>query len=175
LKTATLLLAFVAWLGLYAALACLSDPFILFAGILAVSFWISLPALALGLVLVGYDRVARRSLRPFLLILLGFFVLLATCWLAVPANRYLIHRDELAAQAFPDQIHPLLEAYHASHGSYPSSLQLLPDVPPLPRLLRPPFGYSSEGSTYQFSFPKPGDLIDIWEYNSESHAWHLAS
>lgn len=76
------------------------------------------------------------------------------------------------AKAYPAIIEPLLEAYRQTHGSYPTSLDQLPTKPAIPRLLRRPYGYRSDGTSYSFSFLPPDFGLDTWDYLSTTKKWH---
>lgn len=150
------------------------DPFILMMlGILAAL--VGIPALLvagiLGLLAVHYGR----SSRPALTILATVAVFGGFVGLAIPSNRFVQQRAVLAAKDYPSRVAPMLEAYRSTQGAYPKTLAQLPAKPSLPRLLRSPFGYRSDGSGYSFSFPQPGGLIDTWEYSSETKIWYLST
>ncbi|MEK7952062.1 hypothetical protein [Luteolibacter soli] len=150
------------------------DPFVLMM-LGALVAWIGIPALLVAGILWLFAFHYGRSNRPAWTILsivaaLGCFVILA-----IPANRFVQQRAVVAAKDYPSRVAPMLEAYRRTHGAYPTNLAQLPAKPTLPRLLRSPFGYRSDGSSYSFSFPQPGGLIDSWEYSSETDTWHLST
>ncbi len=78
------------------------------------------------------------------------------------------------AKAYPALIGPLLEAYRQKHGAYPTCLDQLPTKPALPLLLRAPYSYRSDGTSYSFSFLVPGFGLDTWDYDSITRRWHTS-
>lgn len=150
------------------------DPFILVMLSILVAF-IGIPALLVAGILWLFAFRHGRANRPALTILsivatFGCFV-----GLAIPSNRFVQQRAIIAAKNYPSRVAPMLEAYRTTHGAYPTSLAQLPAMPSLPRLLRSPFGYRSDGSSYSFSFPQPGGFINTWEYYSETKMWNLST
>jgi len=159
----------------YGALAYFVDTYLVFILACVGTFWIGLPCLALFVFFLIYDLCFQRTFHKTLTILGRILALLAATWLALIPGTIVNHRAESAAIAYPDQIRPLLEAYHTAHGTYPASLDAITDVPAMPRFLRESRGYQSDGVTYSFTFPRPSDPFDNWWYDSESHTWRLFS
>ena len=164
----------VVFVACFIAVVWCMDPFILMMlGILVA--WMGIPALLVAGILWLFAFHYGRSNRPALTILsivaaFGCFV-----GLAIPSNRFVQQRAVVTAKDYPSRVALMLEAYRTTHGVYPASLAQLPAMPSLPRLLRSPFGYRSDGSSYSFSFPQPGGLIDTWEYYSETKTWNLST
>jgi hypothetical protein len=159
----------------FTLLAYFPDPFLLLIVAVGGGFWIGLPCIFGGFIALLIAISKQRSPRIPLLFIGSVFAIFALCAMAIPINSYIYHHAELAAKAYPEKIRPLLEAYRASHGAYPTSLDQISDKPPPPRLLRTSFSYHSDGKTYSFAFAKPGGLIDVWDYSSETHEWHLST
>ena len=164
----------VVFVACFIAVICCMDPFILMMLGIMVAF-IGIPALLVAGILWLLAFHHGRSNRPALTILsivaaIGCFV-----GLAIPSNRIVQQRAVVAARDYPSRVAPMLEAYRSTHGAYPTNLAQLPTKPSLPRLLRVSYGYRSDGSSYSFSFPQPGGLIDTWEYSSETKTWYLST
>jgi hypothetical protein len=102
----------------------------------------------------------------FLVAAFGCFV-----GLAIPTNRFIQQRAVAAAKEYPAVVAPMLEAYRKTQGLYPTSLDQLPTKPSVPRLLRRPHSYRSDGLSYSFYFPAPGGLMDTWSYDSKTRQW----
>jgi hypothetical protein len=162
-------------LAAYGVIVTYADPLILFLLVYNALLWIAAPCAAVALIILLFAAISRRWLRPPLLLLSA--VLAAACVLAaaLPINEFLQERAVTAAKAYPDRVASLLEQYRREHGAYPARLEQLPSRPHVPRLLRSSYGYKSNGEHYDFSFSQPGGMIDVWEYNSEAHAWHLST
>lgn len=159
----------------FAAVVVLADPFFLLVLGLVPLVWIGLPAAALAVILLLVALRTGRSLRPALTLLAAVAVFGALIGLALPANRLMQQRAVDDAKAYPARVAPLLEAYRQMHGTYPGSLDQLPGKPPVPRLLRTPYGYRSDGCGYSFSFGQPGGFINTWDYRSEMGSWLLST
>jgi hypothetical protein len=150
------------------------DPFILMMLGISVA-WIGIPALLVAGILWLFAVRYGRSNRPALMILSIVAALGSFVGIAIPSNRFVQQRAVVAAKDYPSRVAPMLEAYRSRHGAYPANLAQLPTKPSLPRLLRSSYGYRSDGSSYSFSFPQPGGLIDTWEYSSETKTWYLST
>jgi len=159
----------------YAAVVAYADPMLLVLVVFMGLMWIVEPCAVVAFVILVYAIATKRWLRPPLLLLAGVFAVAGLMVLSLPVNQFIQERSVVAAKAYPATIAPLLEQYRRAHGTYPTSLDQLPTHPQVPRLLRTPFGYRSAGDHYTFTFPQPGGLIDVWDYNSETHAWHLST
>ena len=150
------------------------DPFILLMfGIM--TLWVGIPAVFAAGLLWLFTFRSGRSNRPALTILsivaaFGCFV-----GLAIPTNRFIQQRAVVSAKDYPSLVAPLLEAHRTTNGAYPTNLEQIPAMPSIPRLLRRPFGYRSDGNSYSFSFPQPGGLIDTWDYSSQTKTWYLST
>ncbi len=151
------------------------DPFLrsvlVFGGIV----WLAGPCLAIGVALLLAAAIAGRPCRGRLILVLSVVFVCALGVTASPIIGVLQARAVLAAKEYPAQVAPLLDAYRQAHGAYPMDLDKLPQKPRVPRLLRGPNRYRSDGQHYSFWFPKPGGLIDTWHYDSETHSWHLST
>ncbi len=159
----------------YGALVTYADPFQLFLYFVAGLLWVAAPCAAVALLMLVFAAAARRSLRPSILVLTGVFVVVGLMAVSLPINSFMQERAVIAAKAYPDRVGPLLEQYRQQHGTYPATLDQLPSHPHVPRLLASGYGYHSDGEYYRFTFPQPGGLIDVWDYSSETHAWHLST
>ncbi len=159
----------------FAAVVWFVDPFLLIVLGVAPLVWIGVPAsLVAGILLLVAIRTGRsRRLALTVLSVVGVFAGLVG--LAIPTNHFIQQRAVTVAKAYPTQVADLLEAYRQAHGSYPTSLDQLPNKPSLPRLLRNSYGYRSDGRSYSFCFDQPGGLIDTWNYDSETQQWHLST
>jgi len=162
-------------IAVFAAVVWFMDPLFLFILGVAPLLWIGLPATLLGVILLLVAVRTGRSRRPSLIILSIVCGFACFVGLAIPTNHYIQTQAVAAAKAYPERIAPLLEQYRRVHGAYPASLDQLPPRPRVPRLLRSNYGYHSDGQHYTFSFPQPGGMIDVWDYSSETHTWHLSS
>jgi hypothetical protein len=168
----TLLLVF--GLAAYGAIVIYADPFQL--GLyLFCAFWPVALACVAAVIVFIYALATRRPLYPPRLLLTVAFGLAGLLALSVPLNSAAQQYAVAVAKAYPDRVAVLLEDYRRQHGSYPASLDQLPSHPRVPRLMRTPFGYQSDGHRYDFSFPSPGGLIDVWNYDSETHVWVLST
>jgi hypothetical protein len=156
-------------------IACVVDPFLLGIVVIGASVWIGGPLLAVGIIMLLIAARRQQSLAPAMRLLAG--VVLAVCFggTAMLVNHFVQKGAVLDAKAYPQKIAPLLETYRRAHGTYPATLDQLPSKPSVPRLLRSPYGYRSDGQSYSFSFPEPGGLIDTWQYDSETRQWHLST
>lgn len=168
-----LILAAVA--AAFAAVVCYADPFFLIFLGAAPLIWVGLPASLIAVILLLVSIHTGRSRRPALTILSVVAVFGCLFGLAIPINHFIQERAVAAAKEYSAQVAPLLEAYRQTHGSYPTSLDHLPSKPPVPRLLRSPDGYRSDGSSYSFFFGQPGGLIATWDYYSKTQTWHLST
>jgi len=160
--------------ALFIAAAWLVDPFLLIILGVAPLVWIGLPAALVASILLvvslrtgGSRRLALRTLA-----VVGAFACFVG--LVIPTNHFVQGAAVSDAKAYPARVAPLLEAYRKEHGVYPASLDQLPTIPPVPRLLRR-YGYHSSGQSYSFTFAQPGGLIDTWDFNSETQTWHLST
>ena len=161
-------------ISLFAVVVWFADPFQLIVLGVAPLIWIGLPALLIGgIMLLRAMRTGRSCRLPIniLLAVLGFVFFVN---LAIPVNLLIQAQAVNEAKAYPGRVAPLLEAYKQKQGAYPVNLDQLPAKPPMPRLLRR-LGYHADGQSYWFSFPLPGGLIDVWQYDSKTHAWHLST
>ncbi len=150
------------------------DPFMLMMlGIIAI--FIGIPALLVAGILWLIAFRYGYSNRPALTILSIVTIFGCFVGLAIPSNHFAQQIAVDAAKDYPSRVAPMLEAYRSTHGAYPTNLAQLPTKPSLPRLLRVSYGYRSDGSSYSFSFPQPGGLIDTWEYSSETKTWYLST
>lgn len=137
--------------------------------------WIVIPLLAAAMVFWLYALRKGRSCQPaFMLFRLAAAAVLFFL-LAMPLNQWVFDQEVKAAKACVEEMVPLLEDYRRQHGAWPTSLEQLPTLPPLPWLLRDPHCYRSEGDGYTFSFSQPGGLIDVWVYESKTQAWNLST
>jgi hypothetical protein len=137
--------------------------------------WIGLPALIIAGVLLFIAARKGRSRRLALTIFAVVAAFACFFGLAIPTNYFIQERAVAAAKAYPARVGPLLDAYRQAHGSYPTSLNQLPNKPALPRLLRSDYAYRSDGDSYSFSFGQPGGLIDIWYYDSTTQTWYFST
>jgi hypothetical protein len=137
--------------------------------------WLAAPFAAVALVILVFAAASKRWLRPPILLLTGVFVIAGLMAVALPINGFIQERAVIAAKAYPERVAPLLEQYRQQHGTYPTTLDQLPSYPHVPRLLRSSYGYRSDGQHYTFTFPQPGGMIDVWDYSSETHTWHLST
>lgn len=158
----------------YGAIVVYADPLILLV-VCVGFFWLVAACAALALIVLLFAVASKRSLRPPVLLLSGIVAVAGLMALALPVNRFIQDSAVSAAKAYPDLIAPLLEEYRQQHGAYPSSLDQLPSHPRIPRLLRSSYGYRSDGQHYTFTFSQPGGMIDVWDYSSETHMWHLST
>jgi len=156
------------------AILAIVDPFPLLVLGLGSLLWLALPVGVFTTILLVLAICKQRSRRIPIVILTGVLVFAALVGLAIPLNRVVHDRGVVAAKAYPEQVEPMLEAYRSQHGRYPERLDQIPAAPRMPWLLRR-FGYHSDGSKYWFTFPQPGGLIDVWDYISETHKWHLST
>lgn len=79
--------------------------------------------------------------------------------------------------AFSEPIIAALEQYKTDHGSYPEKLdQLAPDYLPAPPTAPEglDYSYSSDGSTYSFSFHYRGPGLNTCTYKSEVKEWNCS-
>ncbi len=158
-----------------AFLAYAADPFVFRLCMIVGAFWICLPVCVGCVLALLIALVARKSGRLPLSIMkytISAFLLGSA---AAQLNAFIFSRAEEEAKAYPEKILPLLESYHKQHGRYPSSLDVLDGKPAIPRLLRVPDAYKSDGKTFSFSFPKPGGLMDFWHFQSETREWKFIS
>ncbi len=158
-----------------AFLAYSADPFIFRILMLFSAFWVCLPVSVGCLLALLIAGVARRSAEIPLSILKYLLAIILLSWVAGSLNSFIFNQAEAEAKAYPEKIVPLLEAYRRQQGRYPSSLDVLKDKPSVPRLLRKPDAYKSDGKTFLFSFPKPGGLMDFWHFESETRVWRFIS
>ena len=151
-----------------------ADPLLLLVlGVLPL-VWVGVPALLISGILLFIAFRKGSSRKSAAGIFMAVFAYAAFVGLALPANRFVQNRAVDEAKAYPGQIAPLLETYRKTHGAYPATLEQVPSAPPLPRLLRGG-GYQSDGQSYLFWFPKPGGLMDIWDYDSRTRTWSLST
>ena len=153
----------VACFAAYGAVVTYADP-ILFFALTSASVVIAV------VTLVCVAALKPSSSTPGLL-LLGIIA----APVALPINEFIQQKAENAAKAYPARVAPFLEQYRAEHGYYPASLNQLPSYPRVPHLLRGGHHYRSDGHQYSFDFSQPGGLINSWNYNSETHTWHLST
>ncbi len=158
-----------------AGVVCFLDPWNLYILCFASLLWIGLPALFFAGVLWLIAVCTGRSRRPALILLSIFVGSGCFVGLAIPASDFVQGHFVAAAQEYAVRVAPLLEAYRETHGSYPASLEQLPNKPSLPWLLRSPHSYGSDGTRYFFSFAQPGGLIDTWTFDSKTQKWHLST
>ncbi len=158
----------------YVSIIILMDPFLLSILCLVPLVLVGLPAFVVAAVVFLIALLRGHSPRPALIIMASIAGFACITGAAIPANHYVQEFAVDAAKKYPAQVEPLLEAYRQAHGTYPTSLDLLPDKPPIPRLLRSG-GYRSDGSDYSFSFGQPGGLIDTWDYTNKSKSWYLST
>ena len=157
----------VALLGVAAVLV---DPlYVIILGILPL-IWIGGPLVLLAIVdllLALRSRRSRRHAFTLLAVVGGF-----GCFVGIvfPANYYFHMWAVSDAKAYPAKVAPLLEAYRQEHGVYPTRLDQLPSIPQVPRLMRDS-GYYSDGQTYSFQIPQPGQFREAWIYHRESQTW----
>jgi hypothetical protein len=160
---------------IYALLAYSPDPFFLLVFTLGAGLWLGLPILIGCLIASLIAFFAHRSARIPIYIAATVVSIFAFSGLAIPANVYIHKQAEITAKEYPERIIPFLEAYREEHGHYPTSLDEVPNKPPLPRLLRTPHAYKSDGTTFSFFFPKPGGFLDAWHFSSDTREWQLAT
>jgi hypothetical protein len=149
------------------------DPFMVMAGMI-LGLYGGVPTLILAVVLKFRPRGIGKTwsdVRPAIFVALGIALLSVA---AVPINRVLFEHAVADAKSYPEKIADRLEQHLKTHGTYPSSLAEIKDLPRPPRLL-PPARYRSEGTTYSFWFPVPGGLIDTWHYDSRTGRWTLST
>ena len=158
----------------YLAIVYLADPFQLLVLGLCGILWVGLPAAIIGIVIMLIFVNVRKKRRVPLYVVGSLVVLAVLMGAAMPLNRLFQEQAVIDAKAYPARVDPLLSAYRQAHGTYPKTLDQIPSAPPLPRLLRR-CGYRSDGRTYWFTFPKPGGLIDVWDYSSETQKWDLST
>lgn len=159
----------------FAVVVWFVDPFLLFILGVAPLIWIGFPASIVAVILLLVAIRTGRSRSPALTILFSVAAFGCLVGLAIPTNHFIQQRAVAAAKEYAARVAPLLEAYHQTHGSYPTNLQQLRTQPTVPRLLRTSYGYRSNGRSYSFSFGMPGGLIDTWHYDSETQQWHLST
>ncbi len=160
-----LTLALVIWLA---------DPLLLTILVFAALFYAALPLTGVGVVFFLYARAIHASPSFALRFLVTILIGSALLGVSVPLNRLVQAQAEALAKDYPARVAPALEAYRQTSGAYPSSLDQLPSKPFVPRLLRRPFGYRSDGKHYSFSFPVPGGMIDVWDYSSQTKNWSVS-
>jgi hypothetical protein len=151
------------------------DPFLLQLMGLAAVVWIGPPLLVLGLLLLIYARIFRRSYRSGVQCVTVSIAFACIVGLAIPLNHLVMERAVATAKKYPEKVAPFLEEYRTAHGGYPESLELIKNKPSVPRLLRRSYGYRSNGNSYEFTFPQPGGLIDTWNYYSNTASWSLST
>jgi len=90
-----------------------------------------------------------------------------------PLGIVLQHNDVIRARGYCESLIPLIEAYRAEHGRYPSRLDdHVPSERSVPRLLENETFYSSDGSAFWFQFEVlDGFLPTIYTYSSEDDKW----
>ncbi len=159
----------------YGTIVTYADPMLLFIVVCVALCWIAAPCAGVALIILLVAILSRRGLRLPLLLLSAVILSAACLALTLPINTFIQQRAVAAAKAYPDCVAALLEQYRQRHGTYPANLSQLPSRPQIPRLLRGSYGYHSDGQTYTFTFPQPGGMIDVWDYSSETHAWHLST
>ena len=169
------LILIVAVFVIFCLLAYYADPLVLFIAAWGLSFWICLPCVLLGSLILLLACRRGTSLRPGLTFIAVILSVPALLFAAIPANAYIQNQAEAEAKAYPARVAPLLEQYRVKTGAYPATLDALPSKPAVPRLLRTNYGYRSHGSRYSFTFSRPGGLIDVWDFDSVTQQWHLST
>ena len=174
IKWFIVVLALVTLVAIFACVVWFMDPFVLVILGLAPLVWIGGPAVLVSGIYLLIAHLKNRSARPAWIILAAVAGWGGFVALAIPANHRVQARAVTEAKAYPARIEPLLETYRQTHGTFPANLDQLPAAPPPPRLFRK-WSYKSDGTNYWFSFPQPGGLIDVWDYNGQTKTWHLST
>lgn len=174
LKLKLLLVGTPLAIALLSVIVWFADPFDVQV-VMAISVMQAIPSLIAGIIWLLVAKVKKLSLRQPVILLIGMTVIPLTAWQIKTANHWVHEQATEEAKAYPKQITPFLEEYKQLHGIYPKNLEELPSHPPLPRLLRNPYGYRSDGLRYSFSFDQPGGLIDTWNYSSADQSWYLST
>ena len=158
----------------YMGVIWFADPFWLLLASISL-LWLAVPLVTVTLIILLYRTRAGLSERPALNALALYAAIGLLLGIARPVNHYAQDRAVIAAKDYPARVAPLLEAYRQLRGTYPANLDQLPSHPRVPRLLRTTYGYRTDGLHYRFTFSKPGGLIDVWDYDSNTHTWHFSS
>lgn len=150
--------------------ALFADPLVVYIGVVYAMMLAALSVVT-GIVALVVARSRQRISRwPGHLMLVAAMVGCAGLG-TVAFNSWLNDRSVREAKRYPTLVAGPLEDYRRAHGAYPQSLEELPAAPPVPSLLVRPYGYSTDGVTYSFSFPRPGGIFDMWTYHSATQTW----
>lgn len=147
------------------------DPFIVPNFLLEVVVLLMIPTSAAGFVWLCVAKAkSRPTSEPIKLVAVSIAIIcIGSC--AAAAGRRINDQAVESAKSYPAQIKPLLEDYRHINGSYPGNLDQLPSNPPVPRLPRTSYGYTSDGQSYEFSFGQPDVMFGTWRYDSKSESW----
>lgn len=119
-----------------------------------------------------WNLVRRRPTGPWVKegLLFGL-ACLATIGLSLGLGRGLAAIDEHDAKSYVKKVIPLLEAAKKKTGLYPTDLNAIPNLPSLPRYLRSPHAYTSDGKTFRFEYWDPRGMMDGYYFSSEERQW----
>lgn len=136
--------------------------------------YIAATAAILGIVAIARPRVIGSGARWIGRSAIAFAFVLASTLVSLPLGGRVHDRDVAEAKAYCEALVPRLEAYRRQHGAYPSTIELLGDLPRTPLLLQryPYYRYSiAQDSTYYFTFSDPAEMMGSHGYSSQSGTW----
>ena len=138
---------------------------------MATSFWIGLPLLLLSA--VGFAIAARKNLVRLKKIsacgIVTAFVIFSTL-LSIPAGKRILADDLRMAQAFCEELIPIIEQHRNETGSFPQKIVYQIDKQRTPRLIDAQF-YQSDGTNYYFIINDPGTIMGGFEFSSDRKEW----
>ncbi len=93
--------------------------------------------------------------------------LIVVCLLDLPAGEIMWKMYSRTLETYPAKVAVQLEDYRKAHGNYPSSLDAIPGLPPLPLELM----YWTDDSTYFFSYNDPWSMFGGYQFDVAGQKW----
>jgi hypothetical protein len=134
------------------------------------AIYIGAPALLVGFTTFMFRR--RSEVAKRVAMIMGTIVFAAiSSLLSLPIGAVIADHDVADAERYCESLIPQLESYKRAHGTYPRALAPSIHLDDEPRLLRRSLHYSSDGTTFSFSFDDSRGLLNFREFSSETRRW----
>jgi len=156
-------------LNVWASLAG-RGSFLHHVAVLGCTVWIGLPLFVVGGVVfvIGRRKASPRLLSGAVWLLLAGLVVASSLVSLIPGRRS-ANADISAAQRYCEEAANGLEEVKAKTGLYPTNLPS--STASLPRLLNAHAFFWSDGTNYQFTFPDPTGMMDMFGFDNGNKKW----